>query len=155
MLWVCLHLFIHFFPQKVLSFSYSSALTGPRWVQWTHHISWKRHSCWLKPVQRSFWTLIAVDLKAKYSYGLRALFYFLSLNFKYCFGLLPCSGRTVFSSPLGDEHLTELNSTSVNRGPRRLFPGPSSSCVCLLGCKWWTPSFSNKGLWLNFFSFSF
>lgn len=130
-LWVYLHLSIHCFSQKVLGFSYSSALTGPCWVQWTHHVPWKRHSCWLKSVQRSFWTLTAVDLKVKDSHDLRALFYFLLLNFKYCFGLLPCSGCTVFSSPLGDEHLIELNSTSVNRGPRRLFPGPSSSCVSL------------------------
>lgn len=63
--------------------------------------------------ESSFWTLIAVDLKAKDLHGLRALFYFLFPNFKFCLGLLPCSGSIAFPSPLGDEHLTELNSASV------------------------------------------
>lgn len=65
----------------------------------------------------------------------RLYFIFYSLICKRCLRLPPYFGSTAFSSPLGDEHLMELNSASgitVLRGSLIwVIPGPSSSCISL------------------------
>lgn len=126
----------------------SSVFTGPPCPMDT---SPDRETSQLLPetrhAQTSFWTSSAIDLKAGEMYGLGA-FFFYSLIFRFCLGLLPCSGSTAFPGPLGDGPLPELDSPREIMVLRTsviwVIPGPHSSCL--------SSAMSGELLHLSFFS---